>query len=370
MSERLVYIASNHKGDGLFKELAKRFSDSRYHDAGYSSLPLALHTLSQATRRLKNRPLLDRHLRKAIARRAWRWTEDLFRSIGREPLQIVCWQCLFPLTCQWRQFGQLSVISDVPMTEVYFRNFGITNRAAKVFRYRLRETTLENCDHFFTHSEWAADVNKKLHPLHAEKISRIGWGSDMPVISREEAIQPRSRLQVLCVGNDYMRKGADLYDQVAERLKRRIPGLECLMVGTPGNGFPVTKLRHLTVLGRLPRQKLAELFKDASLFALFSRFEPAGHVTGEAMSSGVPVICSNEGGIAEPVVNGKTGFVCDPFSADMAVDRACSILTQPATLASFREQAYDHATSSWLWSHVADRIVCKLEGLRLSGSSH
>jgi len=364
MKNTLIYLASNRKGDELFKELSKRFDRKHYLFAGYGSLPFAsrmvIRALTNTGLPLKDCPRLDYRFRVAIAARVRAEVDGIVKDTGIRQAQVICWHGLFPLTADWRRFGRLSAISDVPMTDAYFSHFRVNSQPARTMRLRLRETMLENCENFFTHSEWAAEANKALHPAYSDQICRIGWGSDMPLVSREEALRPRDSLQVLCVGNDYFRKGVDFYDQVAGRMKDRIPGLECLMVGEPGSSLPARKLRNLKVLGRLPRPELAALLRNASLFALFSRFEPAGHVTVEAMTYGVPVICSNEGGIAEPVVNALTGFVCPSFSIDFAVDKACSLLQDPFKLARFREQAYDHATGSWLWSHVADRIMRRL----------
>jgi len=365
MNDVLIFLASNRKGEELFKELAKRFDKSHYLFAGYGSLPLVYRTavrlLDKVGVRLKDRPNLDYRLRMSIAQRSRKGVELLLKQEAGRRVQILSWHTLFPVTGDWLDLGPVSVISDVPMTEGYFQHFRIRRPDARTLRERIRATTVENCENFFTHSEWAAKENRNLYPNHASKIYRVGWGSDMPPLSRKEALSTRSRKQVLCIGHDYLRKGVDFYDQVAGRLKERIPDLECLVAGKPGKQFPVRSLRHLTVLGSVARPRLAQYLKEASLFVLFSRFEPAAHVTIEAMSYGVPVLCSSEGGIVEPVMDGVTGFICPSFSVEQAVERACYILTDPARLATFREHAYEHASTCWQWSHVADRIISKFE---------
>jgi len=365
MNDTLIFLASNRKGDELFRELTKRFDKSHYLCAGYDSLPLlsriGVRLLEKTGVRLKDRPGLDYRLRLSIAKRARKGVELLLKNAGGGQVHVLSWHCLFPVTQDWKVLGRISAISDVPMTEGYFKHFHIQNAEARSLRERIRATTVENCEHLFTHSEWAAEANRSLYPAHAAKISRIGWGSDMPAVSREEALRRRDRKRILCIGHDYFRKGVDFYDQVAGRLKERTPGLECMVAGNPGRHFPVDSLRHLTVLGPMARPQLAQYLKEASLFALFSRFEPAGHVTIEAMSYGVPVLCSNEGGILEPVIDGVTGFVCSSFSVEQAVDRAYYIMSDPARLALFRERAYEHVHSCWQWKHVADRIMSRLE---------
>jgi len=364
MDDVLIFFASNRKGDELFRELAGRFHKSHYVATGYASLPapyrIALRLLNRVGLHLKDRPRLDYRLRLSIARRTRARVEQLLKEADGGRAQLLSWHCLFPVTPDWRELARVSVISDVPMTEDYFKHFGIRGAEARSLRERIRATTVENCENFFTHSEWAAEVNKSLYPTHAAKIVRIGWGSDMPAVPRDVALRTRTSKRVLCIGNDFYRKGVDFFDQVASRLKERVPGLECMVAGNPGRSFPVRGLRHLTVLGPVARPQLAQYLKEATLFALFSRFEPAGHVTVEAMSYGVPVLCSNEGGISEPVIEGVTGFVCPSFSVDQAAERAYHILSDPARIATFRERAYEHALDCWQWRNVADRIMTRL----------
>jgi len=183
MRDTLIFIASNHKGDELFRELAKRFDKSHYLSAGYSSLPLAyrlaVRLLDRTGLRLKDSPRLDYRLRLYFAARAQKSVKNLLEQAASDRVHILSWHCLFPITPDWRELGRVSVISDVPMTEGYFKHFRIRTPEARLLRQRIRATTVENCENFFTHSEWAAGMNRDLYPAQAEKISRIGWGSDM-----------------------------------------------------------------------------------------------------------------------------------------------------------------------------------------------
>jgi alpha-1,3/alpha-1,6-mannosyltransferase len=85
--------------------------------------------------------------------------------------------------------------------------------------------------------------------------------------------------------------------------------------------------------------RLLASFTDAQRTALLAAasvivYTPAnehfGIVPLEAMASGCPVIACNSGGPTESVIDGKTGYLCDPnpaaFSAAMAkfTVRCCS----------------------------------------------
>jgi glycosyltransferase involved in cell wall biosynthesis len=371
-AETLVYVASNRKGDELYKALRQHFDESFYIYAGYGSLPRLLRILPRVLNKVgssvRNSVRIDCRLRAVLSARAFKEGASIASRNWGRTTHFVHWHNLFPITDQWRALGPASLITDVAMNSQYFEHFRISSQGARALRKRIREISVQNATYVFTHSNWAADANRQLYPEHVDKIRQIGWGSDMPPLSREEALNSQRDLQIISIGHDYRRKGVDFYDQVAGRLKDLVPGLQCLIAGKPGR-FDIRALQHLTVLGPLPRPRLAEMLKQSSLFMLFSRLEPAGHVTIEAMSYGLPVICSAQGGIAEPIREGVTGFVCADGSVDSVVQNAFRLLTEPLLMAQFRKNAYEHATTRWQWNHAAERLVAHLNSKPITEQS-
>ncbi len=66
-------------------------------------------------------------------------------------------------------------------------------------------------------------------------------------------------------------------------------------------------------LGQTNRQETSELFKGAKAFIFPLQWdEPFGYTLIEAMASGTPVIAYNRGAVSEIVIDGKTGFICEP----------------------------------------------------------
>jgi len=62
------------------------------------------------------------------------------------------------------------------------------------------------------------------------------------------------------------------------------------------------------MLGKLPRHKLAALYKIADVALVPSVYEPFGYAAIEAMAAGVPLIATAAGGLAEIVDHEKTGL--------------------------------------------------------------
>jgi len=354
----LVYIVSNHKGDDLYRELRKLYPRSLYVDAGYGSLPyplrLAVRAFEAVGLSVKARPGADSLLRRVIARKTLAAVKKVVTP-GADT-HMVYWHGLFPITGEWVKLGKNGTITDVAMDQVYFDHFQVPPGRPRRMREEIWETNARTCDFIFTHSNWAQAANARLYPDQQAKIKRVGWGSDMAPLRPEEVFCQERKDQILCVGHDYFRKGVDVYNHVAGLLRQKFPKLDCVVAGRPGKKLNPSDLPNLRVLGPVDRTRLDALLRASKLFMLFSRFEPAGHVTIEAMSYGVPVICSDRGGIGEPVVHGETGFVCDIDQPQAIADYACRLLSDDQMLEQFRQEAYRHATGHWQWKHTAQAI--------------
>ena len=137
------------------------------------------------------------------------------------------------------------------------------------------------------------------------------------------------------------RKGQEVLVGAADLLRRHYPHVHYAIVGSaaPGNEGHEARLRDLIMRAGLQDTvtMTGENQDSASVFAAFDiavvpsvQAEPFGCVVIEAMAVGTPVAGSNNGGIAEQIVDGESGLLFSPGSAEDLAEALHRFLSDPA----------------------------------------
>jgi glycosyltransferase involved in cell wall biosynthesis len=123
---------------------------------------------------------------------------------------------------------------------------------------------------------------------------------------------------VLFVGRLAAIKGVDVLLRAFHEAVSSAPGAHLVIVG---RGPEESRLRELQrrlgldqvfFLGGVPHEEMPFIYASSDLFVLPSMYEPFGNVVLEAMASGLPVLGSKVGGMADVIVNGETGYHLRP----------------------------------------------------------
>jgi UDP-glucose:(heptosyl)LPS alpha-1,3-glucosyltransferase len=214
----------------------------------------------------------------------------------------------------------------------------------QVLAIEQRRFTRGNFRRIVTMSDLAGEQIRRRYGLGTDEVVTIYNGIDTarfhPGLREQWRAEYFSRLVippdafvVVCVGNDYRRKGVPTLIEAARILKERgLPGRRRLRICVVGKERP----RREKALSRLARQKgVWDLIKFygttdaverwhglADLFVLPTRFDAFGNVILESMAAGVPTLVSSRAGAAEVVLPGKTGWVLpDPGDAQEIAER-------------------------------------------------
>lgn len=88
-------------------------------------------------------------------------------------------------------------------------------------------------------------------------------------------------------------------------------------------------------LGPVPREQLWQLYREADIGVVPSLWEPFSFACQEMMASGLPVVATIEGGMAEMIDSSKNGFLCASHDVDALADKLKAALEH---LANARKQ--------------------------------
>lgn len=132
-----------------------------------------------------------------------------------------------------------------------------------------------------------------------------------------------------------------------QKVLRHIPA-KLLMVGDGPERFANEQLcrelgicEHVRFLGK--QDAVEEILSVADLFVMPSETESFGLAALEAMACKVPILTSNAGGLPELNIDDFCGYMCNVGDVNDLANKAVTILSNPALLAYFKENALARA---------------------------
>jgi glycosyltransferase involved in cell wall biosynthesis len=186
---------------------------------------------------------------------------------------------------------------------------------------------------------------------------------------RERLLAGRDPNSLLClyVGRLATEKRVDLLLDIA-----RLPGVALTIVGDGAERDNLERLFAGTgtvFTGYLYGEALASAYASADVFVFPGPSETFGQVVQEAMSSGLPAVIINRGGITDLVQDGSTGYVCseDPQAFAAAVQKLKDDPTQRRTMA----QRARHNAEQHPWTTIMTQLETHYwEALQLNQRLH
>lgn len=180
-------------------------------------------------------------------------------------------------------------------------------------------------------------------------------------------------LRVGVVSRLVERKGiANVIEAIAQ-----VPGAELVIAGGPPPGRrdrdpAVEHYRDVArglgcadrveLVGALPRHRVAALLRSVDVVACCPWYEPFGLVALEAMACGVPVVASKVGGLAETVIDGRTGLHVPPRRPAAIAEALASLADDEPRRAAMASAAASRARL-YAWDHVGRRTLTALAHL-------
>lgn len=191
----------------------------------------------------------------------------------------------------------------------------------------------------------------RFHPVRAAERDRQGLS---PLA---EVVDPGNKLIVVCVGRLCRQKGQDvLLSSVWPKVRARMSDAALVLVG---DGPDRARLQSMTdrsvhLLGN--RTDVDELLRHADLAVFPSRWEGMSLAMLEAMASGVPIVTSDVGGVAETVGRGG-GAVVPLDDHDAWTDAIVARLQSTAVRAIEGRRGREIVTAAHTPAAVAQRLA-------------
>jgi glycosyltransferase involved in cell wall biosynthesis len=230
-----------------------------------------------------------------------------------------------------------------------------------------------------TDSQSARDQIVEYYKVPDSKISviPIGPGPAAAPISPEDARAELAKLGIeakrpylLAVGNLQPRKNlVRLLDAFKDLVGPRGHDVDLVIVGPPrfraedtfAASTAVTERVRFT--GYVTDHQLAAFYKCSTAFVFPSLYEGFGLPALEAMSHGVPVVCSNAGSL--PEVCGDAALLFDPMSVDAIIEAVDRVLSD-ADLRKRLGAAGSARAREFSWTKSAEMTVAVYEKARFA----
>jgi glycosyltransferase involved in cell wall biosynthesis len=188
----------------------------------------------------------------------------------------------------------------------------------------------------------------------ADRTVVVPYG--VPFEKREEArVAPSRELRILTVGTVGLRKGAPYLFKASKATKHTFRWVGSVNL-TPWARNHLSQ--HIDLRGRVPRSEIHKHYDWADIFILPSLCEGSATVVYEALSYGLPVICtSNTGSI---VRDGKEGFIVPIRSSEAIVDRVQKLRRSPSLYEEMSLQALKRYRSMGSIESYKDRLTAAI----------
>ncbi len=204
----------------------------------------------------------------------------------------------------------------------------------------------------------AGVANEKLHPIHNGVATSIFHAGDQSEAKSRLALAPDAA-HLLFVGNFLPVKNPHLLVAAWKHARSRLPERDVRLIMI-GGGPLAAEIRAsapsdiLLLPGRRNPAEIADYMRAADLLCLSSRNEGVPNVILEALASGLPVVSTNVGGIAEVIDRPEHGSLVDEHSPEALGEAIATALDGgPGRTNSVRPE--------FSWQHTAERYASILE---------
>jgi glycosyltransferase involved in cell wall biosynthesis len=225
--------------------------------------------------------------------------------------------------------------------------------------YEIEKEGMDAADIVLAVSQWTKDIVINRYGIPREKVKVLHNGIIVRQDSPEPTLPPLGTHVVTFLGRLTYQKGPLYFIAAAKKVLEKFPDAHFIMAGS-GDLFPqaIERVAHLRLSSRfhftgfLRGENIARIWAMSNVYVMPSVSEPFGITPLEAIQAGVPVIVSNQSGVAEVMPH---AIKVDFWKTDRLAETICSILQHRSlstTLQKNSQEAIKHIT----WNNAAKKI--------------
>lgn len=262
--------------------------------------------------------------------------------------------------------GSCHIVEQNKLIEQEYEKWGVRYKPTcpRVINKMCREYELS--DYIMTLSDFSRQsfINQG---IPQNKVLKVECGVDVDFFLQNSIVARKTKFRVVFVGMICLRKGVQYLIDAWNKLNLPIEESELLIVGNIQNDFQNVlknqKLnKNIIFCGSVDRNKLIRIYNRASVFVLPSIEDGFGMVIGEAMASGVPVICTENVGASDIIKGSNLGFVVSSANSQVIAEKV---------LWCYKNQDYllgmGCQSKNWIkdfsWSRYGQRVIAAYDAI-------
>jgi glycosyltransferase involved in cell wall biosynthesis len=238
-----------------------------------------------------------------------------------------------------------------------------------IFLQRPMGLALRRADRLIAVSQASAHFSRLLG-FHEKRITVVPNGVDLSCFNGEiDAFVMREELSigdeplVVTASRLIKRKNPNLLISAFAKVLKVVPDAKLAIAGSGREQDNLSRqvkglniANSVFMVGELLKERVAQLMAAADVFVLPSKMESFGLALLEASAAGVPVVCSNAGGVPEVFQDGFNALLYPPGD-DIAMAKAIIRLIQDRELAKTISANAVETASKFTWEMAAERTI-------------
>jgi glycogen synthase len=251
-------------------------------------------------------------------------------------------------------------ISDKPLVvHVHATEFDRSGENIDKRVYEVERMGMEHADRIIAVSQLTKNIIVSRYNISPEKVDVVHNG----VMPKKNAVHtkllPIGKQVITFLGRVTHQKGPSYFVEAAYKVLQKFPDAHFVMAGS-GDLLPkmikrVASLKmssHFHFTGFLNSTKVEQVWSISNVFVMPSVSEPFGIAPLEAMMAGVPVIISNQSGVAEVV---QHAIKVDFWDTEALANAICNLLAHKSLTNTIKKKS-ETEIKKINWDRAAKKI--------------